>query len=95
MVGPLMNTLPCRLAVDADSPLGPWLQQVRSQWIELHAHEQTPLDTVGAWSSLPPGMPPFDSVVVYAANRWRRPSVNSAAHGKIAGSAVRSAPTRR
>jgi amino acid adenylation domain-containing protein len=65
MIGPLMNTLPFRVRVAPDRPLAAWLRQIRSQWVELREHEQTPLDLVRAWSSLPPGMPPFESVVVY------------------------------
>jgi non-ribosomal peptide synthetase component F len=64
-VGQLMNTLPFRLTVSADTPLAAWLRQIRAQWVELRDHEQVPLDQVRAWSNLPPGMTPFESVVVY------------------------------
>ncbi len=65
IVGPLVNTLPVRVAVPADAPLLPWLKQIRQQWFVLREYEHTPLDRVWEWSGLPPGMPPFDTIVVY------------------------------
>jgi len=65
LVGPLMNTVPFRVKVDGEAPVAEWLRQIRSRWVELREHEQTPMDRIRACSSLPPGMPPYESVVVY------------------------------
>src|SRR5207253_5252832 len=42
-VGFYLNTLPLRLAVEPQSQLGPWLQQLRSRWLALREVERTPL----------------------------------------------------
>jgi amino acid adenylation domain-containing protein len=65
MVGVLINTLPVRIAVTADAPLLGWLKQIRAQWIAMRKFEHTPLEKVWEWSGLPPGMPPFDNLLVY------------------------------
>jgi amino acid adenylation domain-containing protein len=65
MVGVLINTLPVRIAVTSDAPLIGWLKQIRAQWIAMRKFEHTPLEKVWEWSGLPPGMPPFDNLLVY------------------------------
>lgn len=64
-VGFFINTLPLRIAVDPVAKLGPWLKQIRRQWEAMREFEQTPLDQVWKWSGLPPGMPPFESMMNY------------------------------
>ena len=65
MVGVLINTLPVRIAVSQDTPLLGWLKQIRAQWIAMRQFEHTPLEKIWEWSGLPPGMPPFDNLLVY------------------------------
>ena len=65
MVGLLINTAPIRVAVPASTTLASWLQGLRSQWIAMREHEQTPLTKIQGWSDLPPGEPLFESIVVF------------------------------
>lgn len=64
-VGLFLNTLPLRVAVTAETTVVPWLKQIRSHWEAMREFEHTPLEQIVHWSGLPPGMPPFESVVVY------------------------------
>ena len=64
-VGFYINTLPLRIEVNPQATLGPWLQEVRRRSMALRDVEQTPLHQVAKWSDLPPGMPPFDSLLNY------------------------------
>jgi amino acid adenylation domain-containing protein len=64
-IGFFINTLPFRIGVDPESSLAPWLKQIRSRWMAIRQFGNIPLDQVWKWSGLPPGMPPFESVVVY------------------------------
>ena len=65
MVGLLINTLPFRITVDADAPVMPWLQEIGEQWARLRAYEHTPPEKIREWSGLPPGMPLFDTILIY------------------------------
>jgi hypothetical protein len=64
-VGFFINTLPFRISADPEANLAPWLKQIRSRRLEIREFDHTPLDQVWKWSGLPPGMPPFESAVVY------------------------------
>jgi amino acid adenylation domain-containing protein len=65
MVGVLMNTVPIRITVSPETPLLTWLKQIREQWIALREYEHTPIDKIWEWSGLPPGMPPYDNLLIY------------------------------
>ena len=69
-VGLYINTLPMRIRIDADAPLGAWLREVRDAWTDLRAVEQTPLPLVQSWSSLPAGTPLFESAVMVERERF-------------------------
>lgn len=64
-VGLFIKTLPMRLDVAPDEPLIPWLQKIRSQWIEMRGHEQPSLEQIREWSGLHQGTPLFDCILVY------------------------------
>ncbi|MEO8658780.1 MAG: amino acid adenylation domain-containing protein [Bryobacteraceae bacterium] len=64
-VGFYINTLPLRVAVDAQATLGPWLQQLRSTWLALREVEHTPLSQAAEWGGLPAGQTPFESLLNY------------------------------
>ena len=64
VVGLFINTLPLRLAVPADRPLGAWLREVQAAGLALREHEQTPLARIQAWTAVERGVPLFESVVV-------------------------------
>jgi amino acid adenylation domain-containing protein len=69
MVGPLLNTLPFRVAAAPDARVLPWLRQVRGQMLAMREYEHTPLTKIREWSILPAGAPPFDTLFVYAYER--------------------------
>ncbi|WP_321475252.1 AMP-binding protein [uncultured Paludibaculum sp.] len=64
-VGVFINTLPFRVAVPPDALPGPWLRQLRAQWVLQGTYGNTPLDKVVEWGELPVGQAPFDTVLVY------------------------------
>ena len=65
MVGLLVTTLPMRVQVDPDAPLGSWLRRLREQWVAMRGHEHASLAKVQSWSELPPGSMLFHSTVMY------------------------------
>ncbi|HTL89840.1 MAG TPA: amino acid adenylation domain-containing protein, partial [Leptolyngbya sp.] len=65
VVGLMINTLPIRVDVSAETTLLPWLQALRSQNLAVRPHENTPLSQVQTWSEIPNGTALFDSLVVF------------------------------
>ncbi|MEO8562663.1 MAG: condensation domain-containing protein, partial [bacterium] len=65
MLGLFINTLPLRVAVPDEQPVGDWLRAVRAAWNALRDHEHTPLSRVHACSAVPAGQPLFDSMVMF------------------------------
>jgi amino acid adenylation domain-containing protein/non-ribosomal peptide synthase protein (TIGR01720 family) len=64
-IGPFINTLPLRIAVDPERSLIPWLKDVRAQHVALRPHEHTPLSLVQGWSEVPRKTPLFESLLVF------------------------------
>jgi amino acid adenylation domain-containing protein len=69
MVGPLINTLPFRIAADPEALVLPWLRHVREQTLGMREFEHTPLPKFREWNILPGGAPPFDTLFVYEYER--------------------------
>src|SRR2546427_6962283 len=65
MVGLFINTLPIRMRIDPESELVSWLRQLRPQQMALRDYEHTPLIRVQGWSEVPPGIPLFESILVF------------------------------
>jgi hypothetical protein len=65
MVGLFLNTLPVRVRVRPESPLLPWLAELRAQSIAVRSHQHTSLMQVQQWSDVPKGIPLFESIVVF------------------------------
>ena len=72
IVGLLINTVPLRVKVPADSPLLTWLAELRNAWVTLRDHEHTPLVKIQAWSDLPPGTHSglFESIFNFQDPSW-------------------------
>ena len=66
MVGLFINTLPARVGLPDEAPLGDWLASLQGDLVELRRHEATPLVRVQGWSDVPRGRPLFESIVVVA-----------------------------
>ncbi|HKH49293.1 MAG TPA: condensation domain-containing protein, partial [Thermoanaerobaculia bacterium] len=65
MVGLFINTLPLRLAIDPPAAAVAWLRELQVHGAELRGHEHTPLASIARWSELPPGLPLFESLLVF------------------------------
>ena len=63
-VGLYINTVPCRISVDASQRVGEWLPTVQEAVMDTIRHDQTPLTSIQRWSDVPPGDPLFESIVV-------------------------------
>jgi len=64
-IGLFINTLPMRIQVAADAPVGQVLAAASNDWRELRAYEHTPLSSVRRWSGIEGTAPLFESIVVY------------------------------
>jgi len=65
LVGLCINTLPLRMRVPASADVLPWLRALQDRAAELREHEHTPLARLHQWTSLPPGTPLFETIVVF------------------------------
>jgi amino acid adenylation domain-containing protein len=65
ITGMLINTLPVRVAVDGATPVVEWLTRLQRDQVEARQFEHVPLPDVQAWSSVEPGSPLFESLVVF------------------------------
>jgi surfactin family lipopeptide synthetase C len=65
MVGLLINTLPIRVQVSGKVELLPWLKQLQSQTFEQEQYAYYSLAEIQSLSDIPPGMPLFESLLVF------------------------------
>ncbi|HEV2146751.1 MAG TPA: amino acid adenylation domain-containing protein [Longimicrobiaceae bacterium] len=65
MIGVFINTLPVRMSVPAETPLLEWLEEVQERQAEMRRFEHCPLVQVHRWSDLPPGVPHFESILLF------------------------------
>ncbi|WP_448649233.1 amino acid adenylation domain-containing protein [Pseudomonas corrugata] len=65
MIGLFINTLPLRVSVDPDAPLGSWLGDLQGLNVDMRDFEHTPLTDIQGWSDFPRGETLFDSILVF------------------------------
>ncbi|MEM8777531.1 MAG: amino acid adenylation domain-containing protein, partial [Cyanobacteria bacterium P01_G01_bin.49] len=65
MVGLFINTLPVRVHISPQQKLIPWLKQLQIQQAEASQYEYVSLFDIQQESDLPPGIPLFDSILVF------------------------------
>ena len=65
MVGLFINTLPVRVRVEAEAPLGGGSGRLQEEQAEAREYEHAPLVEVQRWSGVPPGEALFGSLVVF------------------------------
>lgn len=65
MVGPFVNALPVRLAIDSGQALGEWLGELRSQYAELNHYQNVSPSELLEWAGLPAGRRLFESLLVF------------------------------
>jgi amino acid adenylation domain-containing protein/non-ribosomal peptide synthase protein (TIGR01720 family) len=63
--GPTLNTVPMRVMVAPDLPLGAWLAALREQWKALADVELSPVGRVQGWSDVPPGTPLYETIAIF------------------------------
>lgn len=65
IIGLFINTLPVRVQVSASAKLLPWLRELQAQQVERLEYSYTQLAEIQSLSDVPPGMPLFESIVVF------------------------------
>jgi amino acid adenylation domain-containing protein len=65
MVGVFINALPVRVRVPSKVMLLPWLQVLMAEQIEREQHGFISLPEIQSWSSVRPGDPLFDTLVIF------------------------------
>jgi amino acid adenylation domain-containing protein len=65
MAGMFINTLPLRIPLDPDAKVGDWLRDIQGRQLALREHEQSSLVDIRRASEVPPGVPLFESIVVF------------------------------
>ncbi|MBG1264988.1 non-ribosomal peptide synthetase [Nostoc sp. WHI] len=65
MVGLLINTLPIRVQITANTELLSWLKQLQTQAFEQEQYSYYSLAEIQRLSNVPPGMPLFESLLVF------------------------------
>jgi len=64
-VGLFINTLPMRIFVRPNAPVGDWLREIREQHVSLRPYEQIPLRIIQKASEVPGGVGLFNSILVF------------------------------
>ncbi len=65
MVGLFINTLPVRFQIASEAELIPWLKDLQSQQFEQEPYAYYSLADIQNRSDIPPGMPLFESILVF------------------------------
>ncbi|HEX5444405.1 MAG TPA: alpha/beta fold hydrolase [Pirellulales bacterium] len=65
IVGPFINNLPLRVALDRTARIAPWLQEVQSRLAAIAAYQHVALSDIERCAGLPVGARLFDSLVVF------------------------------
>jgi len=65
VVGLFINTLPVRARFGDGLKVSTWLREIRRQQVSVREHEQTPLTIVQQCSNVQPGVPLFDTIMVF------------------------------
>jgi amino acid adenylation domain-containing protein/non-ribosomal peptide synthase protein (TIGR01720 family) len=75
MVGLFINTLPVRVEVPPERPVGDWLEGLQGELAELRDHEHDPLVEIQRWSGLGRGAPLFETLLAFE-NYQRAPATS-------------------
>ncbi|MFL6332079.1 MAG: amino acid adenylation domain-containing protein [Pyrinomonadaceae bacterium] len=62
MIGPFINTLPLRVALDGHEPVLSWLGRLRARQVEMLQYEYSSLLKIQGWSEVPRGSQLFESI---------------------------------
>ncbi|MEA5505983.1 amino acid adenylation domain-containing protein [Halotia wernerae UHCC 0503] len=65
IAGLFLNTLPLRVEVLPEASLLNWFKQLQTEQIETRQYEYSALSQIQRWSEILPGLPLFESIVVF------------------------------
>ncbi|MFD2420538.1 non-ribosomal peptide synthase/polyketide synthase [Amycolatopsis pigmentata] len=65
MLGMMLNTLPVRVRVDGSRRAVDWLRELQAAQAEARQFGYVPLNQIQSYADLPPGVPLFESLVVF------------------------------
>jgi amino acid adenylation domain-containing protein len=65
MIGLFINTLPVRVRLPEELPIGDWLKSLHRQLAEMRQYEYSSLVDIQGWSQVPRSQPLFETLVVY------------------------------
>ena len=65
MVGLLINTIPVRMRIQPDQPVGLWLADLHRDQLNRREFEHCPLTEIHGWSGIPRRQPMFESVFIF------------------------------
>jgi amino acid adenylation domain-containing protein len=73
VVGLCINTVPVRLRIAPERPVGEWLDGLQAQQVEMRDVQHHPLTEVHGWSGVPRGRPLFESIFIFENHAARPP----------------------
>ncbi|MFF3724644.1 amino acid adenylation domain-containing protein [Streptomyces erythrochromogenes] len=79
MVGMMINTLPVRVRIEAEEPVGTWLARLQQAQAEARQYEYVPLPQIQGWAATEAGASLFRSLVVV--ENYPMDDEAAAAHG--------------
>ncbi|KNC98875.1 amino acid adenylation domain-containing protein [Spizellomyces punctatus DAOM BR117] len=62
VIGPCLNTVPCRLRIDQYNSIHELLQDIQRQYVNMLPYQHTPLRSIQKWSGMANGL--FDTIFV-------------------------------
>ncbi|MFT5283891.1 MAG: amino acid adenylation domain-containing protein [Planctomycetota bacterium] len=65
MIGLFVNLMPVRVQVGPDDALVPWLKSLQLSQVKQREFEYCSLVDIKGWSEIPPGLPLFESLLVF------------------------------
>ena len=65
MIGLLLNTIPCRVRVEPQTPVADWLRTVQTRLSAALEHQDSPVHRVQQWSDMPARTALFDSLISF------------------------------
>ncbi len=65
MVGLLINTVPVRMRIHPDKPVGSWLADLHRDQLNRREFEHCPLTEIHGWSGIPRRQPMFESIFIF------------------------------
>ncbi|MFJ8860318.1 amino acid adenylation domain-containing protein [Streptomyces sp. NPDC102451] len=65
IVGIFINSLPMRVGLEPEQPIGRWLQRIQRTQVAARSHDHYPLPLIQQRTDLPSGQPLFESLLIF------------------------------